>query len=354
MTKPFKLAAAFALAAAVAGCSGDSTATRSYELDAHCPDSPADELFEAALCVCGDFDDVGDITVHGTVGVNGSTSMVSDVVIDGDLHAYDGFDSVASLRVSGSLVSTGDVVWVGDLSVEGNLAAGGDLDGVGTLEVGGALAYEGSDSITGELSYGSRADYQAPAGPPCGCDAFDVASAVAAAAVDNRNAEIGLGTEAIDLVGDGELRLPTGVYYFRGVDSAGSLHLAIDGTVAIYIDGSVDSIGLDHIEIADGGSLDLYVAGDVGLVGELAVASADPAVFRLYIGGDEPVQVDAVGALEFAGMIYAPNADVSFVGDGSVTGAVLARHLSAVGRLEIAYGEPSAEPPAECSPSPVP
>lgn len=117
--------------------------------------------------------------------------------------------------------------------------------------------------------------------------------------------------------------------------------------MALHVGGSIGSVGDAGIEIADGATLDLYVAGDVGLIGDASVGG-DRSAFRLYVGGSGEVALGSVGSLEIAGLIYAPDALVSTVGDTHVDGSVVARALSNVGELSITHAPPAAPDPEAC------
>jgi hypothetical protein len=352
-------AAALAAITTTIACSGlDDRPTRAQALS--CPTTPAPDLLDLSLCICEDLDDVGtlevgsiDPAVPAAVGVNGSARFVNDAVIDGALNVFGGIDGVGELDVSGDLLTASNASFVGAASAGGDMEVGGDLSAVGGLGVGGALRVGGETSILGASQIGSEEPLAATPNAPCGCDAagfFDVRAAVAAAAAANDNAAAGLPTE-INSLGDSELILGSGSYYVTDLDSVGSMRIVADGTVAIYVDGDLRSVGAERFELTPGSTLDLYVAGAVATVGNVAFgAEADPGAFRLYVGGDDAAHL-AVGAQRFFGAIYAPEAALAYVGDTEITGAVFARDLDGVGAIKIGYAAPSAgeceEPPGD-------
>ncbi len=345
------------LALALTACGGPEADTARSRLGA-CGTTPAPSLFDHALCLCGDFLDVGMARVGpghdpASLAVDGRSESVSMTVVDGDFIPYGGLRATADLAVNGNLESSADVQWVGKLGVRGDVDVGGDFTGVGDLEVEGNVAVAGERFTLGRERVGGVDRYLASAGPPCDCDPstfLDVPALVSLARTDNDNAARGFEAGDVLSVGDLSMYLETGRYYFEDALTIGRAHLTIAGAVSLYLDGNVASVGDGRIEILPGASLDLYVAGSVATVGRIDLGDrSDPSRFRLYIGGDRPVQI-GVGLTEIAGSIYAPQAEIVWVGDTRIEGAVFANDLGGVGRLDVRYTRPVAVdvPPDEC------
>lgn len=323
---------------------------------------PAPELVQHAVCVCGDFTQTGDLTIErgpagvGSIGVNGVTELVARSQIAGSWYAWGGLFSIGTTGLGvaagmgGSLVTPGDVTNVGELSIGGDLQVGGDLESTGSLTVGGTLGVGGTTDLVGDDQIAKRGAYQAPAAPPCGCDAatgFDVAAAVAAA----RQAAGGETSE--ELVGEHRVRLTTGAYYLANPRAVGDIEREISGNVSVFVDGSLESIGKAQWKLTPGARLSLFVAGEVSHVGNLLAGSeAAPDAFQLYIGG-ERAALDVVGDSAFFGSIYAPSATLAYVGNTRVVGSIYAKELSGVGELTVAYGRP-VTPPSSCDAPPSP
>lgn len=332
-----------------AGAADDGTEIAAYV----CP--PTD-LFEHALCICEDFDQVGALTVApgpsgtGAVGVNGFTRFVNSTLASGSWIAYKGFEAVAAATIGNDLVTAFDAHWVGLLRVGGDLAVGGDATGVGLLQLAGDLRVAGREAFLGLAQVTARAPFQPLEGPPCGCDPetfFDVESAVAAASTVNDNAAIGL-DEAVRSIGVADIRLPTGTYYLEDATVIGLARFVIEGDVSLHVDGDVDAIGASAFALEDGATLDLFVSGSVRTVGLLATGDAiDPSAFRLYVGGGGDLLV-GVGLQRYHGNIYAPEARIGWVGATRVVGSLFARSLVGVGLLEIRYGAPGSLEPDDC------
>jgi hypothetical protein len=330
--------------------SGNGSGTKTLENQV-CPGSGSG-VFANAVCVCQDLADVGELHVldgpagSGSIGVDGKTALVAFAEVAGTWNAWGGFAAVG-LSVGDSLVTPGDVSFTGDVTISGSAVIGGNLSSVGTLDVGGALELGGSDESVGPETVASRAPYAAPAGPPCDCnpnDVFDVGAAVAAAK------QAANGIAAFSGVGQQTVTLQTGNYYTTDSAVVGMTTIEIAGSVSLYIDGSLASVGADKWKLDSGATLDLFVSGDVASVGELIAGDpSNPGAFELYVGGSSSVGIGAVGETQFYGSIYAPQAPIAYVGDTKVVGALFAKTLAGVGRLEIDYGAPIV-PPNSCNP----
>jgi hypothetical protein len=316
---------------------------------------PPPNLFEHAVCVCEDLEQIGELRVKpgpagiGSIAVNGRTTLVSDADVAGSWIAWGGFSGVG-VSIGESLITPASVEIVGDASIKDDLVVGGDLTAVGTLSVG-TLELGGSEHVTGTATIANRAPYAGAGVEPCACDKssfFDVKTAVLAAKQAND------GTPSWDHVGEAELRLTTGSYYITSAQVVGSTRFIIDGNVSVFVDGDVTAVGSTQWQVGASSSLDLFVSGNVEHVGSLVAGdAATPGAFRLYVGGDDTTRVDTVGEVAFFGQLYAPRAAVSYVGDARIVGSIFARTIEAVGTFTIEYGEPISTPQScEQPPSP--
>lgn len=321
-----------------------------------CPLSPANQAFAAALCVCSDLVGIGNLDVRPAaadpvfVGINGRQSIASRVRIVGDLWTHQGFTAASDTHVTGNLLTTGKLESIGVLVVDGDLSIGGDLRGGGRLEVGRALRLGGDQRFLGDADYASRGAYQQPAGTPCGCGAnagVDVRARIAAARTANDNVYFGIATDALASLGDETIELKSGRYYFENVRSFGTTRFHIDGHVSMFVDGAVDAIGDEHLEISPGSTLDLFVSDTIRNLGVTRFGNASsPTAFRMYVGGSD-VSI-SLGASRFAGALYAPRANVVLAGNTLIDGALFAGGLTGVGNLDIDYSRPPKDDPSTC------
>ncbi|MBU0550467.1 hypothetical protein KJ940_03125 [Myxococcota bacterium] len=307
-----------------------------------------DEVFQRALCLCGDLDNVGEGVVTSShsglvgddpglahVGVNGRVDVVGDFNVDGGMDVAGGLEGVGDLHLNGALISGRGLDVVGDWSVGGDAWIDGDLSVVGDLTIGGDLFLTGDFDAVGDVRYqnGRRGFHYR--GAPCGCGAkeiIDVAAEVAQRRNDNDN-------DLISGLGAREVVFESGEYYFaRGGELVGNGAIKIRGRVRLFIEGDLESVGDLNIQIEDGGALELWTSGTIKSVGNLhfGAAGASARALRLYMGGQGGALM-SVGNATFIGAIYAPEVDIEFVGDLKIDGALFARRLEGTGRLDLTY-----------------
>ncbi len=325
-------------------------------LSGQCPDSPAPAAFEHGVCICEDFVDIGNLIVgrglavgEASLAVNGTTVALNNTNVNGDFIAYGGLEAKANLNVARDLSSAGTVDAIGNIVVGADMNVGGDLTGVGRLSVEKALRVAGENRFIGFATSGSTEPYGNTPPPPCGCsepEILDVASAVADARANNDNAAAGIDT-SISSIGYSVLQFGDGSYYFDGVETIGATKFVIDGTVAIFIDGNLDQIGAQWIRLMPGATLDLYVSGAVRTIGHVDLGDKlAPSAFRLYVGGTDEASLN-VGNQLFNGAIYAPNADLRYIGNTKVRGSLFAKSIVGKGNLVVGHASPT-EPPEDC------
>ena len=189
---------------------------------------------------------------------------------------------------------------------------------------------------------GARGAYIPLAGPPCACDGaqrLDVAARIQEAREHNDDAAIGLPRAEGQSVGDLTLSLGSGAYYLSSFETVGTTTLAIDGAVALAIDGALQSVGTTRFTLTKGSTLDLYLKDGIEGVGDsLFGADAAPGSVRLYVAGSKALQL--VGQQKVVGAIYAPQADVEVVGDTTLEGGLFARNVEGVGALTVSFAAP--------------
>jgi choice-of-anchor A domain-containing protein len=306
--------------------------------------TPAPALFaKAAVCVCGDMSHAGRLVTRGIggdaadVAVLGDFSAASGTRIDGSLRVGGDVSFAGDLRVADHLYSAGDVSGAGDFSVGGDLGAKRGLSGAGSLTVGGQLR-AGDVSFAGDQRVGQRGAFVDPGAAPCGCDAasrYDVASAVAAAKMQNDNRAASLPLDASALAGTSSVTLKSGRYYFANAQAVGKLTIEVEGAVQLYLEGDIGAVGEGQVRLAKGATLDLFVDGKLTTVGEATFGDPSrPEAFRLYVGGKNAA-ITFAGKAGFHGLVYAPEADLSFAGEARIQGGLVAKHVSYAGDLTV-------------------
>jgi hypothetical protein len=304
--------------------------------------------------------DLGTLTVHGSLAANGAVNFANTAQIDQSLVAYSTLTTLGTVAVGADVVTTGAASLDGQMTVGKDVSVGGNLTGTAPLSVSGTLSVGGQDTYLGPKTVAASGTYAAPSGPPCPCAAgsiFDVAAAVKAASTSNDNTANGIDPATWGSGGTSAVTLPTGRYYASTVTDLGTLTLSIEGTVALFFDGDLDTVGNGSITFSPGASLDLYVAGALHSLGSFNLGSAaDAANLRIYVGGTSDVDIEqsSLGSTSIYGGIYAPTAQLHYAGDTTITGAVFASALTGLGNITITGVTFSASDPT-CTPvGPVP
>ncbi len=305
----------------------------------------APNVFLNAICSCQDLEEVGTLTTHALTGaasvaVNGRTDAITGADIAGSFTPYNGLTAGAHLVVRDDVITTETVDGAGVFSIGGDLSVGGDLNFGGELTVGGMLRLANPASVIIPIHSGGSGPYAAPAAPPCSCDAstfLPISQEIANAALHNDNAAHGLSTDGGSFLGVGQITLPTGSYYFHDVTHLDVGKINIQGSVSVYFDGTSINVGVGQFSVAAGSSLDLYIGGSLTTAGGVALGDySHPEKFRLFVGGAGST-VATAGEQAWSGLIYAPQADIEFVGATEVHGAVFANSLTWGGALDVSY-----------------
>ncbi|MFO0676954.1 MAG: hypothetical protein U0169_10485 [Polyangiaceae bacterium] len=311
--------------------------------------SPAPAVFGNALCLCGDFHDIGNFVVakgadgsFGSVGVNGKSTLVNNTNVDGSWASGGEVAAIGNIKIKTSLYTPAALKVTGNIEIGKDANVGGDLSGIGRVAVNGELRTGGQALVLGYQKADKRGTYVEPSGLPCACEGASVLDVVRE--VDKAKASNDNGAKAIPTsmkeIGFTDVTFTTGRYYFSEVANIGYSKIKIEGAVSIYLDGSLDEIGADRIILGQGATLDLYVSGTVKTVGYFSAGEkARPGAFRLYVGGADEVSVN-VGAQIFHGAIYAPKATLKYVGHTVIEGGLFANTVTGIGNLELRSAHP--------------
>ena len=112
----------------------------------------------------------------------------------------------------------------------------------------------------------------------------------------------------------------------------GAIKITNSGGLVVYTPGNISIAGQgvsNGVDGADGGT-------DVDNVSELN----QPVKFQIYgtkTSGSQSVSISGNGL--FSGVIYAPQGDVSIVGNGAVNGSIVANNITLSGNAQFHYDE---------------
>ncbi len=149
-----------------------------------------------------------------------------------------------------------------------------------------------------------------------------------------------------------------GVYYYDAASiglSGNGTTLTIADNVVLRVSGNTSISGnTAKISIGAAGKLAIYTAGDVSIRGKGIMNGVDadsngslstaelgqPIKFQLWGTKTSGTQtIDIGGNGQFSGVVYAPQGDVSIVGNGAINGSVVANNITLSGNAAFHYDE---------------
>jgi len=142
--------------------------------------------------------------------------------------------------------------------------------------------------------------------------------------------------------------LGTGDYKVTGIsltsnDRKDTLEIATNSTVRIYVTGDVRLSGLSQIIIDPGATLQVYIAGTtVQLTGNGIINNSGKPIQNQWYGLPTSTSWSYTGNANWTGVIYAPQATVSFKGggaNGDASGAVVGNNVVMAGITKFHYDE---------------
>jgi hypothetical protein len=311
-----------------------------------CTGRLASSLFSSALCVCNNLQLPNNLTTRGfdsskgpyqagtaadnsgaAVGINGtylSTASAVDVAGSLTVAGPPALQFLGNLLVRGDLRMGGNVTVTGLASVTRNAWLAGNFTGLGIFTVGGRLVHAGVVSATLLTPPpGGNQQQAVSVSPPCPCetsDLLDIAGLVANAQRDNDNNSLAPDVLA-SISGNREWTAPCGRIYLSQIVGTGDVLVHVNGTSALFIDGSINLKGSLTFQPAGGAELDVFVKQDLSVQGTLSLTDQRrPAAGRISVGGSQPIALTT----PFVGNLYAPRARVTASTALDVWGAIFA------------------------------
>lgn len=242
------------------------------------------------------------------------------------------------IKVAGDLRTAGAVTEFGYINVARDTWNAGDLACVGYTTVGRDAHYAAGfplfATVGGKmLNESVRVDPMCPCGPG---DILDVAAMVADGKAHN-DSQANLDSGAFNaVVGTVHVTLPCGRVYVDRISVVGELVLDVTGPTALFVGGSIDTVGALLVNLAPQATIDIFVNDTLRLAGRASFGDEKrPAASRIYVGGDQDIILTAYET--FVGNLYAPKARVAAPGYVSVLGALVARDFDVPGYAQFDY-----------------
>jgi hypothetical protein len=131
--------------------------------------------------------------------------------------------------------------------------------------------------------------------------------------------------------------LTSGTYRVSSINLSGSGKATINGTVTLYVTGSINLSGSSQIVILPGGSLTIYLKGSMNVSGGSIVnQTLDPHKLTIY-GTSTCTSVNYSGSSALYGVVYAPVATTSLSGGVNLYGSVVVKSVNISGGSAVHY-----------------
>lgn len=131
------------------------------------------------------------------------------------------------------------------------------------------------------------------------------------------------------------------VYHISSFSMSGHNTITVVGPTVIIVDGDFKLSGQAELNIVGAESyLEIYVGGDLDLTGQGVLNDEqNPEAFQVWgtaaSGAGQTIKVAGNG--DFAGVLYAPNADLEIKGNGNVSGAAVGENITLTGNAAFHY-----------------
>jgi len=133
--------------------------------------------------------------------------------------------------------------------------------------------------------------------------------------------------------------MTSGAYSMPSLSLSGSQTMAVIGNAVLYVNGSVSLSGGATIYIAPGASLTMYLNGNASFGGG-GIVNATGLPNNCTINGMPGcTSLSIHGGASFAGTVYAPEADVSYVGNTDAYGSFSGKSITLSGGASFHYDE---------------
>ncbi|MCF7687119.1 MAG: hypothetical protein K9M98_14770 [Cephaloticoccus sp.] len=145
----------------------------------------------------------------------------------------------------------------------------------------------------------------------------------------------------------GSTTLGAGIWRIPSISLGGGNTLTITGNVTIIITGAEGTSGISiggtaQFDIAAGANVKIYSAANIDIGGSGVLnPNAQPSTLQIWGTSTNPIaQTIAIkGNGTLAGLVYAPNANVTVNGNGSVNGSIIAKNVTIAGNAAIHFDE---------------
>jgi hypothetical protein len=317
----------------------------------------AQTTFTWALCSCKDVAATGVLLLDGYdstkgpympgglgagLGADGLLNSSAEVDIWGPMWtaSTQGFTSSPMIDVKQETRINGRVDGSSAQKFEANMFANGNVSTSDTLSITGTLTIPAGATVSGGVTDGALVHAPVSVAPPCDCapsHLLPISAWVAAAAVKNDNASIGLSPTALSGgTGPTHIDLPCGVYYLKGIATSNAVTIAAHGNTALFVDGDISPTAGLSLVLDPTAQFDVVVKGTISTSSPMIIGSPNyPALSRTYIGS--PNGSTFSDMWQVGGEVYAAYGQVNFSAALTMYGSIFAGAFSASDDAKIHY-----------------
>jgi len=263
-------------------------------------------------------------------------SLVAKNQIDlrGNNMYSDSFDSTTNTASTGGLYDPAKRRANGDVATNSGLTNSlnvGNADIYGKVATGpGGSVSIGNNGYVGDIAWNSNPANRGRIQPGHYVDDMNVAFPKITPPFTSGATPTPVGSDYI---------IGSGNWYFGSLHVSGTQKITITGDAVIYFADDFTMTGQSELIIAPGATLKIYCAGDYTLTGLGVFNQAGQAINAQFYGTETCGSVALGGNGNLTGVIYAPNADFTTVGNGDIYGAVVCETAQLTGNGNFHYDE---------------
>jgi hypothetical protein len=240
----------------------------------------------------------------GMIDLKGNNASTNSYNSSDPNHSTNGaYDPNKALQ-NGSIGTNGSVINVGNADIYGDAATG----------PGGTVNLKNNGTVSGVIRDDTRVDLPA-AELPTGF--------------------VGTSLPAINTT----TTLTAGDYVVPSINLSGKSMLYLEGNVRIHVTGDLSISGQGQINSASTSNVAIYLGGPSASVGGNGIINnGTPGRFQIYgLPGLTSLSLGGNGVL--SATVYAPNAELTVVGNGEITGSIVAKSVILTGNASIHFDE---------------
>jgi hypothetical protein len=240
----------------------------------------------------------------GLIDLKGNNASTNSYDSSNPAYSTNGQYDPNKALMNGSVGTNGTVINVGNADIMGDAATG----------PGGTVNIKNNGTVSGVIRDDTRVDLP-PAELPTDFT--------------------GVSIPAIN----GTTTLTAGDYVVPSINLSGQSQLYLEGNVRIHVTGNVSVSGQGQINSSNTSNVALYIGGPSASIGGNGIInSGTPGQFQIY-GLPSLTSISLGGNGALSATVYAPNAALTIVGNGDISGSLAAKSVTLTGNASVHFDE---------------